>query len=119
MAIALPNSAEVEAEAPFEAPLMPDMPRSWVPRLRINQEMMDMRCPKGIRAIQYWRCQHELFAVFGETSRWDGLAERLTIYQVICLMQCIRKALRGCTQSASIFVVVKVSWLGLSHTECI
>ena len=84
MSVAMPlaAAAEAEAEAPFEASVMPDMPSSWVTKLRFSQEMMDMRCPKGIRTIQYWRCQHEMFAVFGETSRWDGLAERLTIYQV-------------------------------------
>ena len=82
VAVGLPAANEVESEAPFEAPLMPDMPPSWVPKLRFSQEMMDMRCPKGIRTTQYWRCQHEIFAIFGETSRWDGLSERLTIYQV-------------------------------------
>lgn len=31
--------------------------------------------------MQYWRCQHEVFAQFGECARWDGLSEKLTRYE--------------------------------------
>jgi hypothetical protein len=31
--------------------------------------------------VQYWRCQHEVFAQFGECARWDGLSEKLTRYE--------------------------------------
>ena len=31
--------------------------------------------------VQYWRCEHEVFALYGECARWDGLTERLTRYE--------------------------------------
>jgi hypothetical protein len=36
---------------------------------------------QGAKVVQYWRCQHEVFALYGECARWDGLTERLTRYQ--------------------------------------
>lgn len=33
-----------------------------------------------MRATLYRRCQLEVFARFGECSRWDGLVQRLTVY---------------------------------------
>lgn len=97
---------------------MDDMPPSWVPKLHIARDKMDMRCPKvgpslsscrlptlmflacvcrsfgrraaspswilpdlqGIKMTLYHHCQHELFALFGECGRWDGMIEKLIIY---------------------------------------
>jgi hypothetical protein len=33
-------------EEPGEPEVVPDMPRSWVPKLAISRELYDMRCPK-------------------------------------------------------------------------
>eukprot|EP00879_Flechtneria_rotunda_P024804 GHRR01026321.1.p1 GENE.GHRR01026321.1~~GHRR01026321.1.p1 ORF type:complete len:382 (+),score=116.83 GHRR01026321.1:1409-2554(+) len=60
--------------------LLPDMPPSWVPKLTIPRDMLDMRCPRGARTTLYKRCAHDIFAGFGECARWDGLVERLTLY---------------------------------------
>mmetsp|Transcript_27648 Transcript_27648/g.69682 ORF Transcript_27648/g.69682 Transcript_27648/m.69682 type:complete len:469 (+) Transcript_27648:102-1508(+) len=57
-----------------------DLPPSWVPKLHIPRDKLDMRCPKGMKAVLYSRCQHEMFALFGECGRWDGMVEKLTIY---------------------------------------
>lgn len=40
-----------------------------------------MRCPKGVKVIQYYKTVHELFATFGECARWDGLVEKITLYE--------------------------------------
>lgn len=56
------------------------MPPSWVTKLRIPQDVLDMRCPKGVKVIQYYKCVHEKFANFGECARWDGLVEKITMY---------------------------------------
>jgi hypothetical protein len=37
--------------------------------------------PQGAKVVQYWRCQHEVFAQFGECARWDGLSEKLMRYE--------------------------------------
>ena len=58
------------------------MPPSWVPALAISRERLDMRCPKGAGRTQFRQCRREIFARFGECARWDGLAERYTLYEV-------------------------------------
>ncbi|KAK9811814.1 hypothetical protein WJX72_010643 [[Myrmecia] bisecta] len=60
---------------------VPDMPPSWLPRILLARDMLDMRCPKGAKTTAYHRCQHEIFALFGECSRWDGMVERLQVYE--------------------------------------
>jgi hypothetical protein len=58
-----------------------EMPFSWVPKLVIPRDMLDMRVPKGAKKIIYRHSEHELFALFGETSKFDGCIERLSIFQ--------------------------------------
>ena len=58
------------------------MPPSWVTKLVIPRDCLDMRCPKGVKSTLYHRCQHEIFALFGECARWDGMVERITLYEV-------------------------------------
>eukprot|EP00803_Ostreobium_quekettii_P006145 evm.model.scf_58.17 EVM.evm.TU.scf_58.17 scf_58:148652-165934(+) len=58
-----------------------DMPPSWVPKLTIGRDVFDMRCPRGQKSTAYRKCQHEIFALFGECSRWDGMVERLTRFE--------------------------------------
>ena len=79
--VASQGRSEAEEAAPLE-PGVPGMPPSWVPRLQIGRDSLDMRCPRGLKPVLYKRCQHEIFALFGECSRWDGMVERLTLYQV-------------------------------------
>jgi hypothetical protein len=35
---------------------------------------------QGSKLSMYHRAQHEIFAHFGECSRWDGMVERLILY---------------------------------------
>ena len=55
---------------------------SWAPPLPVTQEQLDVRCPGGHRATRYARCLHEIFAVHGDSSRWDGLIDKRTLYTV-------------------------------------
>ncbi len=54
----------------------------WAPAPRVTQDMLDKRCPGSHRATRYHRCLHELYALHGEHSRWDGLVEKRTLYTV-------------------------------------
>ncbi|EFJ52641.1 hypothetical protein VOLCADRAFT_102618 [Volvox carteri f. nagariensis] len=63
-----------------EADVVPDIPPSWVLKLTIPRDAFDMRCPRGVKLTLYRRCQHEIFARFGDCSRWDGMVEKLTLY---------------------------------------
>ena len=67
-------SPEIDVEATLE------MPASWVPKMVIAQEDFDTTCPRGHKTTRYHRCIHELFAVFGPCSRWDGLVEKLCTF---------------------------------------
>ena len=69
-----------------------DMPPSWVPKLTILPEQFDTRCPKGHKLVQYKECTHEVFAKFGECSRWDGMVERVILFddpQCQSIKQCV------------------------------
>lgn len=57
------------------------MPPRWVPKLTILPDQFDTRCPKGQKLIHYRQCTHEVFAKFGECSRWDGMVERLILFE--------------------------------------
>jgi hypothetical protein len=58
-------------------PGTPPCPDTCSPRL------VPARAPglQGAKVVQYWRCQHEVFALYGECARWDGLVERLTRFE--------------------------------------
>ena len=56
------------------------MPPSWVPKLAIAQDRFDIMCPRGYKITRYHRCTHEVFARFGECSRWDGQIQRLCTF---------------------------------------
>jgi hypothetical protein len=58
------------------------MPPSWVPKLCIPRDAYDMRCPRGAKLTLYARSQHEIFAVFGECCRYDGMVEKLVMFEV-------------------------------------
>ena len=55
-------------------------PPSWIPRLSVPRDVLDTRVPKGIKKIVYQFSEHEIFALFGETSKFDGCTERLTLF---------------------------------------
>ena len=79
------GGADAASEAPSEGLDDPDrivveMPPSWVPKLRISRENFDTMCPRGQKITKYLKCTHEIFAVFGECSRWDGLTQRLCTF---------------------------------------
>ena len=71
------ETEEISEESRFAA----DIPRSWCKDIQIAQDIFDLRCPKGSRTTRYHKCIHELFSMFGDTSRWDGMTERLSIFQ--------------------------------------
>lgn len=50
-----------------------EMPLSWVPPLALSRERLDTRCPRGERVVRYRKARRELYALFGECARWDGL----------------------------------------------
>ncbi|MEW5310705.1 MAG: hypothetical protein WDW38_002476 [Sanguina aurantia] len=60
---------------------VPTIPPSWVPKLSIPRDAFDMRCPRGSKVQLYFRAQHEIMALFGECSRWDGMVEKLTMFE--------------------------------------
>ncbi|KAL6761433.1 hypothetical protein V8C86DRAFT_3131553 [Haematococcus lacustris] len=83
-----PRTAESHMESQLsgdeeggEQELVPDMPPSWVPKLSIPRDAFDMRCPRGSKLTLYHCSQHEIFALFGDCSRWDGMVEKLLLYQ--------------------------------------
>jgi hypothetical protein len=59
-----------------------DAPQSWLPNLSISRAALDARCPRRARTLCYHRCLREIFALAGEGARWDGLTERLTLFEV-------------------------------------
>jgi len=72
---------ELPPPSPAEAGLVPGPPPSWVPALAVTRERMDLRCPRGGRLVLYARAQAELFAWFGECARWDGMVQRVTVFE--------------------------------------
>lgn len=70
----------LDAAAAAENQATIEMPESWVPRLAVTRDMLDMRVPKGSKKTVYKFSEHELFALFGETSKFDGCLERLAIF---------------------------------------
>eukprot|EP00983_Pelagomonas_calceolata_P060069 1146208-Pelagomonas_calceolata.AAC.19 len=62
--------------------LIPDIPPSWVPKMVIPRDAFDMRCPRGSKLTLYKKCQHEIFALFGDSSRWDGMVEKIVVYEL-------------------------------------
>lgn len=62
--------------------LIPELPPSWVPKLSIPRDAFDMRCPRGSKLCLYHKAQHEIFALFGDCSRWDGMVEKLVLFEV-------------------------------------
>ena len=91
----VPGEAEDEPSTASEPPPEPEneyldhdpyrvvveRPPSWVPKLKISQEAFDTVCPRGHKTTKYKKCVHEMFAVFGPCMRWDGMVERLCIFQ--------------------------------------
>eukprot|EP00798_Chlamydomonas_sp_ICE-L_P031206 gene31206-6355_t len=61
--------------------VIPDIPPSWVPKLSVPRDAFDMRCPRGSKMTFYKCSQHEKFALFGDCGRWDGMVERLVMYE--------------------------------------
>ena len=68
------------SEEPVETLYMPDLPARWVTKLVLPREAFDVRCPRGAKVTNYKKCQHEIFAMFGECAQWNGLVSRLTVY---------------------------------------
>ena len=67
--------------SPAEAGAVPGPPPSWVPKLVVPRQLVDLRCPRGAKTVLYTRAQLELFAWFGECARWDGMVQRATLYE--------------------------------------
>jgi hypothetical protein len=61
-------------------PVTIELPASWVPKLVVPRDVIDTRVPKGSKKVIYQFSEHEIFALFGETSKFDGCVERLTVY---------------------------------------
>eukprot|EP00887_Chlorella_sp_A99_P006380 scaffold3.g6380.t1 len=78
--IAAGHPAAAAALAGVGAPLGPEIPCSWVPRLALSREALDVRCPRGSKTVCYRQARRELYAAFGECARWDGLVERVTTF---------------------------------------
>jgi len=75
-----PGKLDTAAAAASDAPALIEMPESWVPRLTVTRDMLDMRVPKGSKKTVSRVSEHEIFALFGETSKFDGSLERLTVF---------------------------------------
>lgn len=58
-----------------------EMPESWVPRLSVPRDVLDMRVPKGTKKTIYQYSELEVFALFGESAKFDGCLQRLSIYE--------------------------------------
>lgn len=58
-----------------------EMPESWVPRLSVPRDVLDMRVPKGTKKTVYQYSELEVFALFGESAKFDGCLQRLSIYE--------------------------------------
>lgn len=86
--VASAGRSEAEDAAPLDSGI-PGMPPSWAPRLQIGRDSLDMRCPRGVKTLLYHRCQHEIFALFGECCRWDGVVDKLTLYEVTTLLSAV------------------------------
>ena len=78
---AAPGAEEDQAEESYMGKFTIDMPKSWCQAIQIPQDIFDLRCPKGSKERRYYKCIHEVFAMFGDTARWDGMIERLVIFQ--------------------------------------
>lgn len=61
---------------------VPDIPPSWVPKLTIPRDAFDMRCPRGSKLTLFNKCQREIFALFGDCNRYDGMVEKIVMYAV-------------------------------------
>ncbi|MCO5551284.1 hypothetical protein L7F22_004783 [Adiantum nelumboides] len=46
-----------------------------------NQQVVWCRSPKGVKKTHYYRCTHELYSFYGDFVRWDGLIERIILYE--------------------------------------
>ena len=58
-----------------------EMPESWVPRLSVPRDVLDMRVPKGTKKTVYQYSELEVFALSGEAAKFDGCLQRLSIYE--------------------------------------
>ncbi|OAE29193.1 hypothetical protein AXG93_2789s1030 [Marchantia polymorpha subsp. ruderalis] len=56
------------------------LPLSWVPRLLIPMQAFVTRFPNGAKRTFYDRCEHLLFAFYGDYMRYDGLVERVMLF---------------------------------------
>ncbi|XP_031420438.1 dynein regulatory complex subunit 7 [Clupea harengus] len=66
-----------------------EMPPSWVSELHISQQDMEMRCPGGVKVLQYRKAKLEKFAPY---LLKDGLLTRLTTcHDLDCTHVCIVK----------------------------
>ncbi|KAI5079565.1 hypothetical protein GOP47_0005044 [Adiantum capillus-veneris] len=74
-------SCEDPTKNGFTKPLHWLLPASWVTQLKIPMEAYVTRCPKGVKKTHYYRCTHELYSFYGDFVRWDGLIERIILYE--------------------------------------
>lgn len=79
-----PRHEDLPPLSPAEAGLVPGPPPSWVPKLAVPRQLVDLRCPRGAKTVLHARAQLELFAWFGECARWDGMVQRATLYEARC-----------------------------------
>ncbi|KAK9804932.1 hypothetical protein WJX73_000485 [Symbiochloris irregularis] len=59
----------------------PGMPGPWVSAHAVTPDMVDKRCPTGARSRAYLRCTRDSFAWAGLHARWDGMIERISLYE--------------------------------------
>lgn len=92
-----PTAAAAAAAAAVAAHDGPELPLSWVPCLELSREALDVRCPRGSKVATYRQARREMFAEFGECSRWDGMVERVTTYadascsQPLCVLELFQR----------------------------
>ncbi|KPP70764.1 hypothetical protein Z043_110380 [Scleropages formosus] len=67
-----------------EEPPVFEMPPSWVKRIQISEQDMEMRYPGGMKVIQYRKARLEKFAPYLLN---DGLVTRLTTYKDVNCIQ--------------------------------
>lgn len=59
-----------------EEPL--DMPPPWSPKLFVNRDKFNDKCPNGEKTIFFRKCKVEIFS---ECNQLDGLIKRITLYR--------------------------------------
>jgi hypothetical protein len=55
-----------------------DMPPAWSPKLHLNKDKFNDRCPNGEKTVFYDHCKVDFYS---ECKQPDGLVKRITLYK--------------------------------------